>query len=167
MSDADPILDDDDLNEDPPDGCGYQGYEFGAAYPDSLCIEGYLWDADSGDSDGSLSNGGEMACPGCNTAARIDQIRIAIQEETEPVTDQIRLWEYNLPRIISANQPAALKALREIHRHEFLRIGPDLHEIEVLESRIWPWKIEALSAHINLELAHAQSNPLGDMVERD
>jgi hypothetical protein len=48
--------------------CSYQGYEFGAGYLDSICIDGYLWDADSCDEPGgALSHGGEMACPACNT----------------------------------------------------------------------------------------------------
>lgn len=47
--------------------CDYTGHEFGASYPDSCCIDGYLWDLDSGDGDG-LTNGGDMACPRCNTA---------------------------------------------------------------------------------------------------
>lgn len=49
--------------------CNYQGHEFGASYPDSVCIDGYLWDADSGDAcdDGWLyTNGGEILCPQCN-----------------------------------------------------------------------------------------------------
>lgn len=24
--------------------CGYQGYEFGAHYLDSICCDGYLWE---------------------------------------------------------------------------------------------------------------------------
>ncbi len=44
--------------------CDYTGHEFGASYPDSVCINGYLFDADS---DG-CSHGGEWACPRCNTA---------------------------------------------------------------------------------------------------
>lgn len=52
-------------------GCTYQGYEFGANYPDSVCIEGYLWDADSGDADPTgegwiHTNGGDIPCPWCN-----------------------------------------------------------------------------------------------------
>jgi hypothetical protein len=46
--------------------CGYQGYEFGASYPDSVCIDGLLWDADSGDEEG-LTNGGDLPCPCCST----------------------------------------------------------------------------------------------------
>lgn len=45
--------------------CGYQGHEFGAAYPDSICIDGTLWDADSGDSEG-LTHCGDIPCPSCD-----------------------------------------------------------------------------------------------------
>lgn len=53
----------------PRDSCNYQGFEFGANYPDSVCVEGYLWDADSGYSqdDGWVyTSGGDIPCPGCN-----------------------------------------------------------------------------------------------------
>lgn len=52
--------------------CGYTGHEFGASYPDSCCIDGFLWDLDSGDDDG-LTHGGDMACPRCNTAAYLEE----------------------------------------------------------------------------------------------
>lgn len=56
--------------------CGYQGHEFGAHYPDSCCIEGYLWDADSCDEPGgALHSGGEWPCPACNTDAYLDAAR--------------------------------------------------------------------------------------------
>lgn len=49
--------------------CEYMGREFGGRYPDSICIGGYLWDADSCDEPfGSLSIGGEIPCPQCNAA---------------------------------------------------------------------------------------------------
>lgn len=38
---------------------------FGANYQDSVCIEGYLWDEDSGEGDGFLFYGGDIACPFC------------------------------------------------------------------------------------------------------
>lgn len=38
---------------------------FGANYQDSQCIDGYLWDLDSCDSDGLLCNGGDIPCPFC------------------------------------------------------------------------------------------------------
>jgi hypothetical protein len=57
--------------------CNYMGQDFGACYPDSVCIDGFLWDADSGNADPSgdgwiYDNGGEIPCPACNekTAAR-------------------------------------------------------------------------------------------------
>jgi hypothetical protein len=50
-----------------PTICGYQGYEFGANYMDSICCDGYLWDADSCDEPGGpLHSGGDIPCPECN-----------------------------------------------------------------------------------------------------
>lgn len=50
-----------------PAGCGYQGYEFGARYPDSMCLGGRLFDADNCDSDGNLYEPTEnIPCPMCH-----------------------------------------------------------------------------------------------------
>lgn len=61
---------DDESGQEEKLGCNYQGHEFGAHnYPDSVCIEGYLWDADSGEGtdDGWMyDSGGDMPCPKCN-----------------------------------------------------------------------------------------------------
>jgi len=50
--------------------CDYEGREFGAFYLDSVCINGYLWDMDSGgaNDDGGiyLDIGGDIPCPKCN-----------------------------------------------------------------------------------------------------
>lgn len=58
---------------DDASGCAYQGYEFGAHYPDSVCIEGMLYDADSGEPAGdagwNYTNGGDIPCPHCNHTA--------------------------------------------------------------------------------------------------
>jgi hypothetical protein len=56
--------------------CDYTGHEFGASYPDSVCIKGYLFDADS---DG-CSHGGEWACPRCNTAQMLADAREEAEE---------------------------------------------------------------------------------------
>ena len=58
--------------------CDYQGYEFGASYPDSVCIDGFLWDADSGDACGEgwcYTNGGEIPCPQCTPEAYAVYVR--------------------------------------------------------------------------------------------
>ena len=39
--------------------CDFMGQDFGATYPDSVCIDGYLWDADSGNAD-PLKERGKM-----------------------------------------------------------------------------------------------------------
>lgn len=48
--------------------CNYQGYEFGAGrYPDSVCIDGRLYDADACDDDGNLYEPVEdIPCPMCH-----------------------------------------------------------------------------------------------------
>jgi hypothetical protein len=46
--------------------CNYQGYEFGANYPDSICIRGKLYDADYCDGQGRLYKTDEdVPCPMC------------------------------------------------------------------------------------------------------
>lgn len=47
--------------------CNYRGYEFGAgAYPDSVCIDGELHDADRCDGEGNLLvMDEEIPCPIC------------------------------------------------------------------------------------------------------
>lgn len=53
-------------------GCDYQGYEFGASYPDSVCVEGFLFDADHCDNDGNLYEPDEETpCPICRRADAI------------------------------------------------------------------------------------------------
>jgi len=48
-------------------GCGYQGYEFGAgSYPDSVCLDGRLFDADDCDDQHRLYEPIEnIPCPVC------------------------------------------------------------------------------------------------------
>lgn len=60
-----------------PAGCGYQGYEFGASYPDSICYGGKLYDADNCDGEGNLYEPGEhIPCPMCHP-------RLAVRYWTE------------------------------------------------------------------------------------
>lgn len=55
-----------------PQGCGYQGYEFGAAYPDSICFGGRLYDADNCDNNGNYYEPSEaVPCPMCHPAEAV------------------------------------------------------------------------------------------------
>lgn len=50
----------------PTESCGYQGYEFGGGYLDSVCIAGCLHDADNCDSEGNVYlNEEDIPCPMC------------------------------------------------------------------------------------------------------
>jgi|HubBroStandDraft_2_1064218.scaffolds.fasta_scaffold798620_2 hypothetical protein len=56
-----------------PEGCGYQGYEFGASYPDSICFGGRLYDADDCDGDGNYYEPAEIIpCPMCHPKKATD-----------------------------------------------------------------------------------------------
>ena len=54
--------------------CGYQGYEFGAGrYPDSICVDGRLFDADDCDDKGNLYEPAEhIPCPMCQRTAAVE-----------------------------------------------------------------------------------------------
>ena len=56
-----------------PDGCGYQGYEFGAGrYPDSQCFGGRLYDMDNCDEPGTVNEPMDyIPCPICKPKAAI------------------------------------------------------------------------------------------------
>lgn len=57
-----------------PNGCGYQGYEFGAGrYPDSICFGGRLYDADDCDNDGNYYEPPEtIPCPMCKEQQAVE-----------------------------------------------------------------------------------------------
>lgn len=62
-------------------GCSEEFPWFGAHYPDATCIDGYLWDLDSGDGDGYLYSGGDYPCPYCNAREFIEYLRDEIEEK--------------------------------------------------------------------------------------
>ena len=68
-------------------GCGIEFPYFGASYPDARCIDGYLWDMDSGEAneDGvSYSYGGNgYPCPVCNTKEWLEHVIENDEFETE------------------------------------------------------------------------------------
>ena len=58
-------------------GCRNEFPYFGANYPDAHCIDGYLWDMDSGESDENgtyYTIGGDEPCPICNTEEWLDSV---------------------------------------------------------------------------------------------
>lgn len=103
--------------------CDYCGYEFGANYPDSVCIDGYLWDADSGDDDHGLTNGGEWACPRCNTKRMLEDAREkalsggAGHFQFQPYCAAV-LWDGAVRKAIAENPEEARKTLEEMEPFE-------------------------------------------------
>jgi hypothetical protein len=61
--------------------CNYQGNEFGSKdYPDSICINGFLYDADSWDGTGYTipqPDEKKIPCPKCNKKEETFQIKVA------------------------------------------------------------------------------------------
>lgn len=104
--------------------CSYQGYEFGGGYLDSTCIDGYLWDADSGgcDDDGNvfLDSGGDIPCPSCNSDSWMSHWReeiIAIGCEQGEQNERPKVLMYGgYPLVIRTNTKAMRKAKRWIMR---------------------------------------------------
>ena len=56
---------------------------FGANYPDATCIDGYLWDLDSGNPGEPLEVGGDIPCPFCNGEEAIEEIMFQEEDVTE------------------------------------------------------------------------------------
>ena len=56
-----------------PEGCGYQGYEFGAgSYPDSQCFGGQLYDMDECEEPGTVNIPDDyVPCPMCDPRGAI------------------------------------------------------------------------------------------------
>lgn len=72
--------------------CDYQGHEFGASYPDSVCIGGTLWDADSGYPSKQYgawvySSGGDIPCPKCNPEGNAEYYRCDFCKQDERKCD--------------------------------------------------------------------------------
>jgi hypothetical protein len=76
----------------PPGGCGYQGYEYGAGtYPDSICVDGLLFDADDCDNDGNLYvPEEEMPCPICDKKGAIAFWRQRGNKNAKALIEDIR-----------------------------------------------------------------------------
>ena len=132
--------------------CGYTGYDFGAGYEDSICIDGFLWDADSYE-DGLLTSGGEIPCPSCSTDA---WLAFMIENELEQWSDrssQAEGIEAIVRRALKENPTAAVIALRALPPFEAedwpdrdaVRAGHASPDETVI--RQWPWAIPGLTAH--------------------
>lgn len=78
--------------------CDYQGYEFGARYPDSVCIDGRLFDADYCDGEGNLyDRGDDVPCPMCR---RADAVKWHTQQMNGPYKERLKAARHLVADII-------------------------------------------------------------------
>jgi len=150
-------------------GCNYTGPHFGAHYDDATCIDGYLWDLDSGE-DGMLSSGGDMPCPACNLERWVAEAAEEAHngalnshlEDDEPYRWLSRVLLSPLMRRLHGT-----KALEHAGKAGLLNVpwygdeGTDVHD-DPLARIAWPWPlpdtcIAALTAHERLAMEHALS----------
>lgn len=73
-------------------GCGIEFPHFGASYPDAVCIDGYLWDLDSGDKN-ELTIGGDDPCPVCNEEEWLDEV---LENETFETKEEALKWRNSI-----------------------------------------------------------------------
>ena len=101
--------------------CDYQGYDFGAHYLDSQCIDGYLWDMDACDGSGNLYEPMEtIPCPKCNSDAWLENYRwLFINDGAnhgstgEPFS---KIGRFYIPAEIRAKRGAVKKIYRWLKR---------------------------------------------------
>lgn len=132
-------------------GCSYAGYDFGAGYQDSTCIDGYLWDADSCDEPGGpLYEGGDIPCPRCNTIRFLERALGEVKDGgcgmsmTTPWCAAI-VWEHAVKKALRENSAIAkawLAALAPFETDDW----PDRRAVYRREAawdrtvaRRWPW----------------------------
>lgn len=153
-TDLDTDLDTDTGHEEAVEvrSCGYQGHEFGAHYPDSLCIDGELWDADSDDGDGMLTAGGDIPCPACRTREWLERAVREIVEDLSADYRQTEVWERVLAKAIDLNPAEALRFSHDLAGKTFSDFSADPELEEPQRTRVWPWDVEAFSAHRNMSL---------------
>ena len=142
--------------------CDYTGRHFGANYEDTCCIEGYLWDLDSGDEDG-LTSGGEIPCPQCN----LDQWLRHTHEEAVHDAINVRAIEpsalllhwWLAPRIQHMHGFGAIKRAAQMGLLDILWFGGNGYADNDPVGRItWPWPLpesRPLSAHQHIALHEA------------
>lgn len=77
--------------------CGYQGYEFGAGrYPDSICVDGQLYDADDCDNDHNLYEPTDyIPCPMCRPKEAISYYKDRNLYATVPKSGGGLKWQFS------------------------------------------------------------------------
>lgn len=71
-------------------GCGYEGFHFGAIYPDGGCHGGHLHDLDG---DGYDPDDATHPCPNCNAGEFFER---AVENSCDTSDEQARAWAAKL-----------------------------------------------------------------------
>lgn len=152
--------------------CDFTCRFFGASYPDAICIDGLLWDCDSGDEDGYLTSGGETPCPSCDTAGFLAHFRDQLVDDIPNPGERTpaESWEDAIRFCLSVSPGEVAPALRATSELSLLdtpgrvaspeREDPD-PDLSGLVWRRWPWRIAGLSAHRASALLAAASLETG------
>lgn len=150
--------------------CDYTGRHFGAPYDDACCIDGYLWDLDSGDRDG-LTSGGDIPCPLCNVDTYVghmadEAIDTSINDGTEPC-EVLAFWLLG-SRMRGMHGLGAFEAAVRLGQTTPIWFGgkgagnPDVHP--PVGRIAWPWPLpqaidSTLSAHERMRLMEIAGDP--------
>lgn len=89
--------------------CGEQRRWFGAPYEDGICIDGYMWDLDSGDGSGSLTSVSPEPCPNCNHDAFLALHEDGFVEDGYTAAEQGKPRQYAHTLIICEKEGDAAK----------------------------------------------------------
>lgn len=97
--------------------CDYQGYEFGAPYPDSVCVDGRLYDADYFDSEGRLyDNGLGAVCPICDKDGAIEWWYGQYEDSCHPDNDN-PVTEKDWAEINAYHMANAMRLVADIRKN--------------------------------------------------
>lgn len=112
-----------------PDTCSYQGYHFGAPYEDATCIDGYLWDLDSGglggDGKNYLDSGGDIPCPSCNTESYLKSVAEDLEGGICGNNYNPDVWSRTVEFCKALNEEGTKLALKSIGKVSLLVDDPE------------------------------------------
>ena len=121
--------------------CGWEGYAFGAHYPDAICGDGYLWDTDSCEEPGEpLLLGGDRVCPQCKgTGSAVDGERGPMAFYRQEAREEFDEWleaveEEDARTWLTTNIDALFRLVRQLEEPEQKGIGFNGKDVAALNN---------------------------------